>query len=776
MAPLRRLFRKNLLATLLRAGLVVALALLFRHFSSQEADSPVLLHLSPQEQAYLHEHPVLRVSSTPSYPPYDFVDQGSPSGYSTDLVRLLADKLGMQIDFVPGAGWDDLLDRFCAGQIDLLHAADQSDKVVECGLLSPPQIRDRRMFATQTYTGPVQRLEDLFGKTFVVPRGWSQLEEIRSAHGNRFHYRLVENIEQALEEIRHGRADFTVASENVLRYVILKHGYGNIRPTGSYEKNDGSDNLYIATRKDRPVLQALIAKALASVTSAERQALQLKWFGAQDTAMPVLTGEEQAHLARKGPLHYCIDPLWMPIDYINEAGQHDGVGAQFLQEMQRILGQHLTLVPTANWQETLMRARNGDCDLVSLIQNTPEYLPFLQFTRPYLSKQIVLTTRQDAAYIDNFTLLKGQRIGVVAGSAVAGLVRARIGSASLVEFKSVREGLQALEAGQLFGFADITPVVAYHINHFGLGLKISGDLGDQLDLSLGVRHDDHLLLSIVQKALDAIDPVKADDLANAYSNLVKTEVVVDYQVVWQILFVSAFLLLFLTYRHHQTLRLKNDYRQFIDTISHEYRTPLASLRTHIDILHLQAEIDEETFEQMGQEMQRLQQLFSESLTLERMGVPARPRLKPLEFTELLEMCLDELVYRHPDCPIDYVPPKGPVPVHGDARQLTVALRNILSNAAKYRAPKQSGTLVTIRLEADAHQLTLRVCNPLQARLAEDLQQLFVRFVRGSTRAGESGMGLGLSLSRAIILAHDGSIALRQASDLCFCVTVRMPCL
>ena len=115
-----------------------------RWFISEPAKEEGLpIALTEEEEQWLHDHPVIRVSNEMDWPPYDFVKDGEPQGYSVDYVRLIAHKLGIQIEFVNGYSWNELVDLFCAKEIDLLHPADKPSKLKVTGIFTDAIIREK---------------------------------------------------------------------------------------------------------------------------------------------------------------------------------------------------------------------------------------------------------------------------------------------------------------------------------------------------------------------------------------------------------------------------------------------------------------------------------------------------------------------------------------------------------------------------------------------------------------------------------------------------------
>ncbi|HCY84801.1 MAG TPA: hypothetical protein DHV36_06665, partial [Desulfobacteraceae bacterium] len=70
----------------------------------------------------MQENPVIRVASEMDWTPFDFVENGEPNGYSIDLLRRIAQKTGLNLTWVNGYTWDELLSMGKARKVDVFPA------------------------------------------------------------------------------------------------------------------------------------------------------------------------------------------------------------------------------------------------------------------------------------------------------------------------------------------------------------------------------------------------------------------------------------------------------------------------------------------------------------------------------------------------------------------------------------------------------------------------------------------------------------------------------
>nr|WP_242523168.1 transporter substrate-binding domain-containing protein [Thiocystis minor] len=507
------------------------------------AKSAATLSLTEAERAFLQAHPVVRVSNELDWPPYDFFEHGMPQGYSVDLMNLLAARIGVTFEFVQGATWDELVDRLCAREIDLLQPADKPPKVLDCASFSPPIIQGANQFLTRRDHPAIHSIVDLFGSMAALPKGWEQTELLKQRFGDKISIIETANIGDAIAAVSHGQADFTTDFSNVLNYHIARSGYVNLTVQGVWSlKDQGTDSiaLHIATRKDWPTFQAIIDKALASLTPDEIRSLQDKWFGesGNQAARLALSPEQRDYLRRKGPLRMCVDPAWMPVERITEDGIHEGIIADVFARLAEMLETNIVLTPTANWEESLASAKERRCDLLSGAISTPSRQTFLDFTTPYLSFRSVIATQTHQVFINDFESVLDETFGIVRGYALIDALRARYPGIRLREVANTEDGFRQVQEGGVFGFIDALPTIAYRIQTQALfDMKIAGQLEDSQtlswNLSIATRGDEPLLREIFQAAIDAFPQAQRQDIVNRWLST-HYEKVFDYVLMWKI--------------------------------------------------------------------------------------------------------------------------------------------------------------------------------------------------------------------------------------------------
>ena len=208
------------------------------------------------------------------------------------------------------------------------------------------------------------------------------------------------------------------------------------------------------------------------------------------------------------------------------------------------------------------------------------------------------------------------------------------------------------------------------------------------------------------------------------------------------------------------IRTNQRQRNFIDAVTHELHTPLASLRLYLDTLRGQ-ELDEarrrEFLDIMTEDLERLQRTIDQILQAARTEVRRSGR-ESVDLGALLRDCVGEARGRHglgDDSVRLDVPPQAWV--RGDLEQLRVAFRNLIENAIRYAGPKID---VDVRVRPlTGRKIEVEVADQGPGIPANALTRIFQRFQRVShdTVRATRGLGLGLYIVRNVVRAHGGSV-------------------
>ena len=210
------------------------------------------------------------------------------------------------------------------------------------------------------------------------------------------------------------------------------------------------------------------------------------------------------------------------------------------------------------------------------------------------------------------------------------------------------------------------------------------------------------------------------------------------------------------------IRRNEQHDAFINAVTHELKTPVASIRLYLETLQSRS-VDEEKrkefYRVMLEDSNRLMGTIEQVLRTGRIGAAARKlNLFPIDFGGVIDECVDRarILHRVPPEAVSYR--RGsPVTILGDVDEVRAAISNLIDNAIKY-----SGSTVSVSLETanvEGKYVCLRVKDQGMGIPKPELKRVFKRFYRvpGPLASKVKGTGLGLFIVRAVAKRHRGRI-------------------
>ncbi|HEV7217698.1 MAG TPA: HAMP domain-containing sensor histidine kinase [Terriglobales bacterium] len=216
------------------------------------------------------------------------------------------------------------------------------------------------------------------------------------------------------------------------------------------------------------------------------------------------------------------------------------------------------------------------------------------------------------------------------------------------------------------------------------------------------------------------------------------------------------------------IRRNEQHDSFINAVTHELKTPIASIRLYLQTLE-RRDVDEaqrrEFYRLMLDDTERLMGTVDQVLKAGTVVVKKSHRA-PLDFGELVGDCVEVARtgnHLQPDA-LRFEQTPGHVQVNGDSEELRTAVSNMLDNAIKYSGEKVA---VSVRVETpDGKHVRLSVQDQGVGVPSTELKRIFKRFYRVPHRsiAHVKGTGLGLFIVRTIAKKHGGKAYAESQGD------------
>lgn len=213
----------------------------------------------------------------------------------------------------------------------------------------------------------------------------------------------------------------------------------------------------------------------------------------------------------------------------------------------------------------------------------------------------------------------------------------------------------------------------------------------------------------------------------------------------------------------ERIRLEKTREEWMTGISHDLRTPLATIKGYGHLLESgQFTYTENELKDMGGMIRRkgdymLELLHDFSLTFQLKNNAVRMQREDIELNELVRRAVlryvNDATIRHVD--FAFEEHKHDLLVKGSAKWFGRLLDNLITNAVKHNP---DGTLITVRTAAEENEAIIVVEDDGAGMDEETKRSLFERYYRGTnTDEATDGAGLGMSIAKAIVVAYQGSI-------------------
>jgi len=219
--------------------------------------------------------------------------------------------------------------------------------------------------------------------------------------------------------------------------------------------------------------------------------------------------------------------------------------------------------------------------------------------------------------------------------------------------------------------------------------------------------------------------------------------------------------------------------QFLATLAHELRNPLAPITNAVEILRRSAAenaVQQRALQIMSRQVQQMVRLIDDLLDVSRITTgKVLLELGRVDIIAVLQSAVEisqpGIEARKHQLSLDL--PAGPIFVEGDSTRLAQVFANLLNNAAKYT---DEGGSIQVRLEESPEQVQVHFTDSGLGIAPEQQDSIFDMFVQvdQTLERGNKGLGVGLTLARQLVELHGGKLTVKsdglgKGSEFCVCI-------
>ena len=232
------------------------------------------IQLTEKEKSWLAKKHVVR-ARVGATPPLHFFD-GENKGICVEYFNLIAELVGLQVEYVNGVSWSDALVNIKKQEkIDLLLTAKNVKerrpymRFSDDYLLMPWVVLSR---ANSDFIGSI---DDLIGKTVAVEKNYV-MQKILMSEFSGINLLVKDSSVETLQAVASGEADAYIGNLAISTYIINQYNLANLKVACPAPL--GNHNQAFVVRNDWPELVSILNKALVAIPASELSQLRNKWF------------------------------------------------------------------------------------------------------------------------------------------------------------------------------------------------------------------------------------------------------------------------------------------------------------------------------------------------------------------------------------------------------------------------------------------------------------------------------------------------------------------
>lgn len=521
------------------------------------------------------------------------------------------------------------------------------------------------------------------------------------------------------------------------------------------------------------------------------------------TATPEFTEEEEQFINTHPVVHLCVDPNFVPYEFIDSDGEYKGIAADYIKLLSEKTGIAMVVEKKLPWNEAYELAVEKKLDVLPCIAKTPQRETYFLFSDPYIDFQRVIVVQDTNNEIKDFNDLRNIPTAVQKNSSHHSFLASEHPEIPLDPYATVEDALTAVSVGTETAYIGNLATTSYLIKEHGFtNLKfIIINSKNIQSLYFAVRNDWPELVGIINKGLASITEEEKIAINNKW---IGVENEIDYGPIFQII---AIILAFLAISVFWTVRLKREIKKrilieeelrrakqeaevanqikssFLARMSHEIRTPLNAI-TGMAYLIKKTDVNAAQtmyLDKITQASHTMLGIINDILDFSKIEA-GKVELEVISFNldKVIQEVINIISFKVEEQEIEFRMSKDPnIPVNffGDPKRIEQILINIINNAVKFTA--EGEVFLEIRMisrNGDSCILEFRVTDTGIGMSDEQVTQLFTPFAQGDSSINRrfGGTGLGLSIVKSLTELMNGEIEVNSVPGEGSAFIIRLP--
>jgi len=248
------------------------------------------------------------------------------------------------------------------------------------------------------------------------------------------------------------------------------------------------------------ILSSIINKTLKIIPKHELSYLRDKDWGNIKSDTKIST-KEFKYIAENNIVKVCTNPNWEPIEFTKNA-KVQGISIDLLGIIKEKLNIEYKFIKTSSWSESQQFLKEKKCDILPSAVRTKEREKYANFTKSYFKYDLAIITKSDEPLVRNFEDIISKKMSRKKGSGLISKLQSKYPNIVIEETPSYEDSLQKVISGDVYFTISTVPVFSYFKSKYEVkGLQVAGYSDFKFDLSIAVRNDNKILLSVLNKVL-----------------------------------------------------------------------------------------------------------------------------------------------------------------------------------------------------------------------------------------------------------------------------------
>ncbi len=245
------------------------------HRSTLADDQPQLT-LTPDEQRWISDHPVVRFTGDPNWLPFEaFTKEGEYIGVVAEVLKLIETSSGLHFERIPSGTWGNALEMARTGEVDVISDVPQTAELAATHQFTPSYLEvPLAVTMTRERQAFVSDLNEIADLRIVMIDRYGYVDAVRRAYPN-IEFYFVENVQAALAAVNRGDYDAFVSTPMLSDYHLRLGGFTKLHIIGQLPL---TMKLGFGVLNGQPELLSIMSKAVDAIPPAKRYEVTARWL------------------------------------------------------------------------------------------------------------------------------------------------------------------------------------------------------------------------------------------------------------------------------------------------------------------------------------------------------------------------------------------------------------------------------------------------------------------------------------------------------------------